>query len=188
MKRLSFLIAVVIAALVIGLAACDEPKTERDAKSKRKALSDTATVLPPGVREQWFAAFDQAIKERLSVYKGRIRVDGTLGYVTYAPISNFRSECSPLLGISLTAARGGKDTSGVSIRLIGFNVGKHAPNLQSEATREIFKNVFGTTAPELGVSNYSPAARSLMDDLCRHLVDRLEAMRMKKTPTITPLP
>ena len=58
------------AALAIGLAACDEPKSERE--SEREALSDTATVLPPGVRQQWFAALDQAMKERLSIYKGRV--------------------------------------------------------------------------------------------------------------------
>ena len=48
-----------VAALAIGLTACDEPKSEREAE--REALSDTATVLPPGVRQQWFAALDRAL-------------------------------------------------------------------------------------------------------------------------------
>ena len=69
---------IVIAALVIGLAACDEPKSERDAKLKRKALSNTATVLPPGVRDQWFAVLNRELEKRVAVYKGRIRVEGTL--------------------------------------------------------------------------------------------------------------
>lgn len=50
------------AALAISLVACDDPKSERE------ALSNTATVLPPGVRQQWFAALDQAMKEQLSIY------------------------------------------------------------------------------------------------------------------------
>ena len=112
---------IVIAALVIGLAACDEPKSERDAKPKPKALSDTATVLPPGVREQWFAALDQAIKERLSVYKGRVRMYRFLGGVVYAPISNLQVECNPLSGIGLVIERGGEDTFGLEFPLLRFS-------------------------------------------------------------------
>jgi len=82
------------AALVIGLAACDEPKSERE------GLSDTATVLPPGVRQQWFAALDQAMKKHLSIYKGRVRIQGFLGGVTYAPIAALQAECSPLVGVT----------------------------------------------------------------------------------------
>lgn len=144
----------VAAALAIGLAACDEPKSERE------GLSNTATVLPPGVRQQWFAALDQAMKEQLSIYKGRVRIRGFLGGVTYAPIAALQAECSSLVGISLSAPHGGEEAE-ISINLIGAwgaAIGQ------------------GVSPPELGVGGSSPAAMSLMDDLCRHLVDRLEAM------------
>ena len=144
-----------VAALLIGLAACDEPKSERT------ALSKTATVLPPGVRQQWFAALDQAMKEELSIYKGRVRIQQLFGGgVTYTPITSLQAECSPLVGISLIAPRGGEDVES-SINLVGAwgaAIGQ------------------GVSPPVLGVGRSSPAAISLMDDLCRHLVDRLEAM------------
>ncbi len=146
------------AVLVIGLTACDEPKSEREAR--REAQSNTATVLPPGVRQQWFAALDRAMNEELSIYKGRVRIRDLLGGVSYAPIAVLQAECSPLVGISLIAPRGGKDVES-SINLIGAWGG---------ATGE------GVDLPELGVDEFSPAALSLMDDLCRHLVDRLETM------------
>ena len=164
---------IVIAALVIGLAACDEPKSERDAKPKPKALSDTATVLPPGVREQWFAALDLAIKERLFVYKGRVRMYRFIGGVVYAPISNLEVECDPSAGISLVAEQHTKSNPfGLLIQLIGDSIAgdKDVPT------------------PKLGVGDQSPAAISLMDDLCRHLVGRLETMRKNKKPTLTPVP
>ena len=153
------------AALVIGLAACDEPKSERE------GLSDTATVLPPGVRQQWFAALDQAMKERLLIYKGRVRIQELFGGgVTYAPITALHAECSPLVGISLIAPRGGEDVES-SINLVGAwgaAIGQ------------------GVSPPELGVGGSSPAALSLMDALCRHLVDRLEAMIARAPPQQPP--
>ena len=151
-----------VAALVIGLAACDEPKSEREAPPKRKALSDTATVLPPGVRQQWLAALDQAMKERLSIYKGRVRMRRLLLGVTYVPIAALQAECSPFAGIRLIAPPRYTDEIN-SITLIS-------------------RRGDDTWESRLGVGRSSPAAISLMDDLCRHLVDRLEAMIARAPP------
>lgn len=153
-----------VAALAIGLTACDEPKSERE------ALSKTATVLPPGVRQQWFATLDEAMKEELSIYKGRVRIRDWLGGVSYVPIAGLQAECSPLVGVSLIAPGGGKDVES-SINLIG---GWRASTGQDVGL------------PELGVDEFSPAAIALMDDLCRHLVDRLEAMIAQAQPEPPP--
>jgi hypothetical protein len=152
---------------VLALAACDERASrESNEKPKEPALDETATTLPPGVREAWLQAVDSALEERIAGYRGRIRIEGPLemGF-SYLPAQLLTASCDTLQGIRLLGNGEGENQEVV------YLVQETHSN-----DKPMDDDYFGVWAPSLGVGDSSPAARGLMDELCKHVVERLDEM------------
>ena len=152
-------------AAILGLAAFEEvrrPEPNTEPEKQKIVLDDTATLLPPGVREAWFSALDQAIEKQISFYGNWLEVkpdsDLLFNNVRYYHLSGVVARCDAdsqeiaLESIASTEER-------------GFLIMLVSEDPWSEKSSK---------APALGVGASSPAALTLMDDLCRHLVDRIE--------------
>lgn len=151
----------VLAVLTLILASCHDDEANDRAYFPESELDQNETVLPAGVRETWFAALDEAIKKNIVLYRGRVRMSGEFGSVSYVPVADIRPVCGGFLyDISLKLAFGGEEASSFGVDLVG-GFGHYA-----------FGGPKPVPAPELGVNEFSPAAMNLMDDLCRRLLDR----------------
>lgn len=157
------------AVLLVGLAACEEQQRDQTTQSEKRNLDQTATTLPSGVRDMWFQTLDRAIDKRLVVYKKWAKLKDFLGGITYVPLDRMSVHCG--WNISLVVEAG--DVFFPSVYLIQTFTEK---KLEIEQEVEEGLSYFGLPAPELGVGQDSPAALKLMDDLCRHLIDRLDRL------------
>jgi len=138
-----------LAALVAGvliLRNCEQ----QEARRKAARAANEATVLPAGVREQWFAAMSRAYLDKVQIRGGRIQL-ATMSGVKWVPLSQTSVTCD-YFGVSI--AEPGED--GAELALVGGLPGEH-----------------GAPKPELGVGIMSPAARQLYSDLCSQLADWL---------------
>ena len=112
--------------------------------------------------------------------------------VHFVPIDLLEVRCGGLFSqIELVLPGGGDETGGNTIGLL-YEVeaeewatlhAAETPNTSGGATEKKAEpdyvsdlGLFGSPAPPLGVGSESPAAFQLMNDLCRHLIDRIEAM------------
>ena len=156
------------AVLLVGLAACEEQQRDQTTQSEQRNLDQTATTLPLGVRDMWFQTLDRAIDERLVVYKKWAKVKDLLGGVSYVPLDRMSVHCGWGIGLKLD-----EEKFLPSVYLITPFTDKE-PEIEQEVEEGL--SYLGLPAPELGVGGGSPAAIKLMDDLCRHLIDRLDRL------------
>ena len=125
-------------------------------------------LRPEGVRQAWIVALDEAVATQLVVHRNRIRSVDVLGTVTYYRRSELRPECSPLtatIWLKPPVVVAAPDAAGSGFEGIRLVAQFPLPGA--------FAGPQAVEAPALGVNPISPAARDLMDDLCRHLLDLL---------------
>ena len=187
----TFIPVAVLSVAIATLFACDGGRENEETSIKQRAeLDQTATVLPPGVRQAWFAALDQAITDHIRFYKGRIVTVDHLSGVSFVPVDLLEARCGGFLStIELVLPGGGKEGR-ETIPLLNAmfaNVEEASPENATAAKKEtankqdtldnpLLLSMWGSPAPPLGVGEESPAALRLMNDLCRHLIDRIETM------------
>ena len=116
------------------------------------------------MRDGWFDILNLAIDEKLIVYKGWIGFHNNYATI-YARLPNVVVECDGMGRVSIKEPAG---EFGMKIELV-----YGTPYVESIGQESDY---LGFGAPELGVGYISPAALELMDELCRHLIYRLETL------------
>lgn len=178
----------VLSVAIATLFACDGgSKNEETSTEQRTELDQTATVLPPGVRQAWFTSLDRAITDHFSFYKGRVVTMGPFSVVSFVPVELLEARCGGFPQIELVLPGGGAEGRETIPLVQMTNQEEISEQNAADASQETGKNRgsleipramswFGVPAPPLGVGDRSPAALQLMNDLCRHLIDRIETM------------
>ncbi len=171
-RNLLFL-AVLAGSLTLG--ACDEKEAEVTRKAKSEEAKDQkAKILPPGVREAWFAAIDQAMAQKVQIHQGQVthkigKFEHMLYGVSYIPRSQVGVECGGFMeGVRLLVPPRDEDTDG-RLTLIGSVV-------ESEIYDSLLSPGFGKNPSGKRISHNSPAALNLMKEVCRRAIDLLAKM------------
>ena len=192
----AFLRAAVSALAIAAISACDDgSKNDRTSSEQKPELDQTATELPPGIRERWFAALDKVIDERLGGYKGRVIVADYFSGISFVPVDLLEVQCGGFIEVvSVVLPGGGVEGVGREVVLLSSMSSEQngeseqqpaAPGTTSEQDKRdeplplvldepLSLILYGRPTPPLGVGKKSPAALQLMTDLCRHLIDRIE--------------
>ena len=125
--------------------------------------SDAQRPLTPEERSAYFAAVNRALHERIVVYKGRLRINGSLlgnpmFGVAYVPIPLVSVQCDHIFGVQFRGPGAeGDEVSPASMSLIGF---------KSQAEdRALQETVMDASDSE-----------DLLDEVCRMVIDELDRL------------
>ncbi len=135
-----------------GLLAHDDTATDQPEAETRRALT-------PAEKSAYADAIKTAIRERVAVYKGRVRLsEGIFGGTVYVPISLISVSCETYFGVVLkTPGSEGGEAAPFEMVLVGLSDDDNEEELQE------------TVDDALDGAEF-------MDEMCRMVVDELERL------------
>ena len=135
-----------------GLLAHDDTATDQPEAETRRALT-------PAEKSAYADAIKTAIRERVAVYKGRVRLsEGIFGSTVYVPISLISVSCETFFGVVLkTPGSEGGEAAPFEMVLVGQFDDDNEEELQE------------TVDDALDGAEF-------MDEMCRMVVDELERL------------
>ncbi len=155
---------VILAAAVLGFWMWQgenirEGLLDNDDTATAQPETEIGRALTPAEKSAYADALKMAIHERVTVYKGRVRLSaGLLGGTVYVPISIISVSCETFFGISLkTPGSEGEEAAPFEMVLVGLFDSDNEEELQE------------TVDDALDGADF-------MDEMCRMVVDELERL------------